>query len=197
MLKKRVLLLDVMDTLVEDPFFTKVPEFFDESLDSLLKSMRYDVWCAFERGEIDEEEYRKDIFIDGRTFDLDALKETLRRGFRFMDGIEDLLLKLHESGVRIYAMSNYPIWYKIIDEKLALSRFLSWETVSCKTGLRKPKIAAYTNAAGIAAAEVSDCFFVDDRVANVEGAREAGMQAFLTTKKSNDLRREIRSFLAS
>ena len=93
--------------------------------------------------------------------------------------MEDLLTELHRDGFSIYALSNYPIWYEMIEEKLSLSRFLTWDFVSCRTGFRKPDPEAYlvvTQKLGVAA---SDCFFIDDRQENVDAAIELGMDAVL------------------
>jgi len=36
-----------------------------------------------------------------------------------------------ETAAQVHALSNYPCWYHIIEEKLQLSRFLSWTFISC------------------------------------------------------------------
>lgn len=53
-------------------------------------------------------------------------------GYRFLDGIEELLSDLNQAGVEMHIMSNYPVWYKRIEAKLVLSRFMPWTFVSCE-----------------------------------------------------------------
>ena len=85
-----VLLLDVMDTLVYDPFFVDMPAFFGMSLDELLAAKHPTAWMEFERGEIDETEMLERFFLDRRPFDHDALLEMMRDSYRWLEGSEDL-----------------------------------------------------------------------------------------------------------
>lgn len=53
-------------------------------------------------------------------------------GYRWIDGMEFLLLDLARQGVEMHIFSNYPSWYKRIEAKLAVTRFLPWTFVSCE-----------------------------------------------------------------
>jgi len=59
--------------------------------------------------------------------------------------MEALLGRLAGSGYELHALSNYPSWFQLIEEKLQLSRYLSWTFVSC-TGpmeVRPPGLQPY------------------------------------------------------
>ncbi len=77
----------------------------------------------------------------------------------------------------MHALSNYPIWYRTIENRLELSRFLKWTFVSCLTGFRKPELAAFLGAAQILNRPVETCLLIDDSMANCEAAERAGMPA--------------------
>lgn len=51
--------------------------------------------------------------------------------YRYLDGVEPLLVRLKAAGYELHAMSNYPMWFRYIEERLELSRYLSWTFVSC------------------------------------------------------------------
>lgn len=174
---EKVLLLDVMGTLVHDPFFVEVPRFFGMTLDALVSSKHPTAWRAFELGEIDEVELGSRFFADGRAFDTEALKRTMRDAYRLLPGIESLLARLSAAGVPMHALSNYPPWYRLVEEAVGLSRFLTWTFVSCETGVRKPDPRAYLEAAHHLGVPPSACTFVDDVPANCEGAAATGMNA--------------------
>ena len=53
-------------------------------------------------------------------------------GYRWMEGVEQLLLDLGRQGVEMHIITNYPVWYKRIEAKLAVSRYLPWSFVSCE-----------------------------------------------------------------
>ncbi len=175
--RARVLLLDVLDTLVHDPFYDEVLEFFGMSLDELFAVKDKQAWFAFERGELREQDMRARYFADGRALDLEGLRACMRAHYRLLPGVEELLTELRAAGVPMHALSNYPVWFELIEARLGLSRFLSWSFVSCRTGVRKPDAGAFLGAARALGVAPSRCLFVDDREKNCAGARAVGMSA--------------------
>ncbi|KAL1187688.1 Flavin mononucleotide hydrolase 1, chloroplatic [Cardamine amara subsp. amara] len=173
--KLPVLLFDVMDTIVRDPFYHDVPAFFGMSMKELLECKHPLAWIEFEKGLIDEEELARKFFIDGRDFDLEGLKDYMRSGYSYLDGMQELLQTLKAHNFEIHAFTNYPIWYKIIEDKLKLSDYLSWTFCSCFVGKRKPDPKFYLEVVGHLGVEPSDCIFIDDRPTNVKCAIEIGM----------------------
>ncbi len=172
-----VVLWDVMGTLVHDPFYEEMPDFFGVSFRELLTMLRPGPWVEFELGRRSESEFLDDFFADGREFDQRAFVRTVRDAYRWLPGMEELLAELSAAGRPMHAFSNYPIWYQMIEERLRLSRFARWSFVSCLVGHRKPdpEVYAYVlRELGIPAAE---CVFIDDRESNCEPAREAGITA--------------------
>lgn len=172
-----VLLLDVMDTLVADPAYEVVLPFFGLEKAEFFRLKSKEAYDAFERGTLTEEEFRRRYFHDGRDFDLEGLKAELRRGYRFIDGIPALLGDLVDRGYAMHALSNYSVWSEMIEEELRLSRWLSWDYVSHRTGHRKPEPDAYLTPARDLGLSPERFVFVDDRQKNVDGARAVGMQA--------------------
>lgn len=186
-----VLLWDVMSTLVTEPFLETMPAFFGLSLDQLLAVKDPTAWIDFEHGRIDEATYLSRFFRDGRPVDGEGLKRAMQGAYDYMPGVRALLTELSGAGYPMHALSNYSPWYALIEEKLELSRFLSWRFVSCETGLRKPDADAYRNAARTLEVDPGACVFVDDREVNVAAARAVGMQAILRTPDIDALRRDL------
>lgn len=172
-----ILLWDVMGTLVHDPFFEEMPEFFGLSFEELLAVKHPSAWVEFERGERSEKDFLASFFADGRDFNREAFVSLVRASYRWLPGLEELLEELHGAGRRMYAFSNYPVWYRLIEERLRLSRFLDWTFVSCLTGLRKPDQAAYAQALDALGVAGERCVFIDDRVGNCEAARDRGIHS--------------------
>jgi HAD superfamily hydrolase (TIGR01509 family) len=172
-----IILWDVMGTLVHDPFFVEVPQFFGMPLHELIAVKHPTSWLRFEHGEIDEAQVIREFFADRRSFDGEGLKAAMRSAYRFLPGIEPLLQQLHAAGVPMHALSNYSQWYELIEEAVSLSRWVQWSFVSCKTGVRKPAAAAYEAALAALGVPASQCLFIDDREVNCEGARAVGMHA--------------------
>ena len=174
-----ILLWDVMGTLVHDPFFDEMPKFFELSFEELLAVKHPSAWVEFERGERSEAEFLTNFFADGREFDHEGFVDLVRASYRWLPGLEQLLGELHGGGCRMHAFSNYPVWYRLIEERLHPSRFLDWTFVSCLTGLRKPDSAAYAQALDALGEPGERCVFIDDRVSNCEAARDHGIHSVL------------------
>lgn len=171
-----VLLLDVMDTLVRDPFWD-IPTFFGQPFEEIWQGKDPASWIDFELGRIDSDTFLRTFWTDGRDYDRAAFAALFRDGYRWIDGIEPLLAELHAAGVEMHALSNYPSWYHWIEERLEPSRYLSWSFVSCDVGVRKPDAGAYTGPAERLGRPTSDFLFVDDRGRNCKGAAAVGMPA--------------------
>lgn len=176
-----MLFLDVMGTLVHDPFHEEIPAFFGMTLRELLAVKHPSAWVRFEHGELGEDELLASFFADGRAIDGRAFVEMLRASYRWLEGIEPLLSELRARGVPMHALSNYPCWYRLIEERLALSRYVAWSFVSCETGLRKPDPEAYRSACRALEVSPAQCLFVDDRESNCDAARHVGMDAVVFT----------------
>lgn len=185
-----VILLDVMDTLVTDPYYGAMPAFFGMSRKELKAAIHPTSWIEFEEGRISGPDYIAQFFQDGRPVDGDGLNACLKEAYDWLDGAEQLLADLKDAGYEMHALSNYSVWYRIIEEKLQLSRYIQWSFVSCLTGLRKPAPEAYRSAAATLQVDVSDCLLIDDRAVNVDASRDLGMDAILV-ESSAQVREEL------
>ena len=56
--------------------------------------------------------------------------------YRYLDGMEALLQRLSAGGATMHAFSNYPSWWRMIEGKLELSRYLEWTFVSCQAPIK-------------------------------------------------------------
>lgn len=177
MTHRPVLLVDVMDTLVYNPFNREIPDYFGLTPAELLEQKDLRAWIQFELGEISEAEYFRRYFDGRRRFDDAEFKCVVRTAYRFLDGTEEFLQRLRHHGYEIHALSNYPVWFRDIEERLALSRFIEWSFVSCLTGVRKPDTEAFLGAARALERRPEDCLLIDDSLANCEAAQAVNMPA--------------------
>jgi HAD superfamily hydrolase (TIGR01509 family) len=178
---RRILLLDVMGTLVRDPFYDEMPRFFGVDMRTLLRLKHPTAWLELERGEIDDTVLATRFFADGRAIDVDALKRAMHAAYAWNPGIEPLLAELRARGVEMHVLSNYPQWYRLVEDRLALSRYAPWTFVSCEIGARKPDDAAYSAVTRTLGVAPTACTLIDDRPENCAGARRFGMDAHVYT----------------
>lgn len=134
----------------------------------------------FERGDITPEELHTQLCELGACdIPVDVIAEAASDIFTPIEENLALVKHLHAAGHRLGILSNTNPWHL----RFVTDRFgqfsTSFETIVTSYDARamKPEAAIYEYAierAGVAAGEI---FFVDDRPENVEGAREAGMDA--------------------
>ncbi|CAN0830322.1 Flavin mononucleotide hydrolase 1, chloroplatic [Linum grandiflorum] len=187
--KLPVLLFDIMDTVVRDPFYEDIPSFFGMSMKELIECKHPTSWMEFEKGMIDE------LWLVLRNLDseflaLAGLKDCMKKGYRYLDGMKELLDTLKQKNYEMHALTNYPVWYEMIEEKLDISAYLSWSFCSCTIGKRKPDPDLYLEVVKQLQVDPGSCIFVDDRIRNVEAASEVGMKG-IHFKNADSLREDL------
>jgi FMN hydrolase / 5-amino-6-(5-phospho-D-ribitylamino)uracil phosphatase len=187
-----VILWDVMDTLVRDPFFTHMAGFFGLTFDELLRRKHPATWVEFEVGKLDEQGLYDAFFTDGTPIDGPGFKRHVRDAYAWIEGIETLLHDLKQNGVEMHALSNYPPWYQLIEERLQLSRYVELTFFSCDTGVRKPAPEAYLEACQKLGRRPDECLFIDDRAQNTEAAKAVGLHALQFDGDVTALRASLR-----
>jgi len=133
------------------------------SFKELLAAKHPTAWLDFERGLMDEPAFFAAFFADGRPVDGPGLRAAMREAYAFVPGMEALLTRLHAAGYELHAFSNYPDWWRLVEERLALSRFLTWSAVSCMPalrGARKPEPEAFAAAAQAVGSACADLVLI-------------------------------------
>ncbi|AGY60717.1 HAD family hydrolase [Gloeobacter kilaueensis] len=177
---KPLLVFDLMDTVIVDPFYREVPAYLETTLEELLKVKHPTSWIEFETGLTDEAGFLARFYREDSGLTLlspEDFKHIFFSAYRFVDGMELLLEELRSSGYRLWVLSNYSRWAVRAREILGLDRFFEGYSISCDIGHRKPSPQAYQ--AVIDATGERDCLLIDDRPVNIAGARAAGMDGIL------------------
>jgi FMN phosphatase YigB (HAD superfamily) len=187
------LCLDLMDTLVTDPYRAALRAATGLELEEIAALRDPEVWPAFEVGAIDEAEFARRFFAgaaaSGRVFDVGAFHEVRRAGCELVEGMGALLDETRGRLERHIA-SNYPVWILEVVDALGLAERVEGVHASHELGVRKPDRSFYDRLLGRIGHEPGACLFVDDRERNCAAAEEAGMRAHLFTG-AEDLRRRL------
>jgi FMN hydrolase / 5-amino-6-(5-phospho-D-ribitylamino)uracil phosphatase len=176
-MQPRVILWDIMDTLVRDPFFTHMPGFFGQSFEGLVRQLQPGTWVEFELGKLNELEFFARFFKDGSPIDGPGLKRCMAEAYAWIDGVPELLAELQSRAVSMHALSNYPEWYQLVEDRLGLSRYISLSFISCRTGFRKPAAEAFLHACEHLQVAPGECLLIDDRAQNCESASKLGLES--------------------
>ena len=92
-----------------------------------------------------------------------------------MEGMEDLVRELKELGCGVYLLSNATLRQPEYFDRLPVSRYMDGQMVSAFHQLLKPQHEIFEAMLREFSLRAEECFFVDDSVANVEGAYCAGI----------------------
>jgi FMN hydrolase / 5-amino-6-(5-phospho-D-ribitylamino)uracil phosphatase len=172
----KAILFDVMSTLVYDPFYIDLPREFGVSLRELLHGRDHNAWLEFERDEINEEQFYARFFQETASIDGPRMTSAIFDNYRYLDGIEEILSIL-QGECRLATLSNYPVWFEHLKEKLNLEKYMDEFFVSYQLGVRKPDEEAYLIPVKKLRLDTADCVFVDDRQENCTAAIALGMKA--------------------
>ena len=191
----KIIIFDLMDTVVVDPFFHVFPQYFQMPLEQLFKLKEDANWPKFEIGEIEEADYFTNFFRADTGIKLaqpDHLKAAIFNAYRYIPGMEELLSHLHSQGYPLWIHSNYSHWFEEVRTRLQLDRYFSGYAVSYQLKIRKPAPQAYHAALTLMGYPAEQGLFIDDREANIVAAQQVGLATSLFTNVEN-LRRDLAS----
>lgn len=182
----RVLLFDMMDTLVADPFYREIRQLAERELFFRWKDPQS--YHDFERGEISEPEFFHKFYLPQTPPEIleslpsaPKLKKRMFRFVKFLPGIPEILEWLKErSGIRLGVASNYSAWYKtVLKLRPEIENQFDYLFFSCEMGFRKPQPEFYRLVQEslervLPGLIPENILFVDDREENLRPAQELG-----------------------
>ena len=172
-----ILLFDVMSTLVYDPFWKDLPEALNVDLKTWLLDKDRHAWVEFEKGNLATESvFFEQFFGDSFHPDAKIMKETFFANYKYLVGIPEILGQLKQRDIPCHVLSNYPIWFEVLNEKVGLDQYIKEMFVSYQIGIRKPDIGIYDYVIQKLNVQPQKILFVDDRLENCTAAGSLGMQ---------------------
>lgn len=190
----QVVLFDMMDTLIEDPFYVAVRLMDEDARARWTAARNPAAFLRFEAGLCTESEYFRSFFRAGRTPDglpsPARLKKTMMRDVRWLPGVREVLRRLaaeREAGadLRLGLASNYSYWYRdIFRSRRDLAGLFDLFFFSCEVGHRKPSAPFFTIVdESLRSTGACSILFFDDREENLRIPRELGWTAVHVDEK--------------
>ncbi len=150
-------------------------------------------WHELDRGTFTEEEAtRRFIERTGRPAgEIEALMVQTMEYLRPMPESMAILERLTDAGLGLYCLSNMRARsLAYIRSRFDFLQKFRGMVASCEIGMLKPERAIYDHLTTRFGLAPSATVFIDDHLPNVEGAREAGLQAILF-RNAADCRRRL------
>lgn len=105
--------------------------------------------------------------------------------------MEELVKELSRKGYDLYLMSNTSHRFRIFSQYIRSIAYMKGIWISCEHGLLKPEPAAYLDFFRTFSLKPEECFFIDDTPANVEAARNLGMDGCVYYGDVGELRKVL------
>ena len=144
-------------------------------------TIRNPMWNEFDRGLIPTEEIIEIFVKKAPQFrkEITAIYETPEIMVRMYDYTLPWIRELKEHGYKIYALSNWskPTYEACIDSSLSFLKEMDGEIISFREHLLKPEREIYQLLCDRFDINPAEAVFLDDNIANVEAAREFGLNA--------------------
>lgn len=178
------IIFDVGNVLVDFRWkdYMKDMGFSEEIIDCFAKGIVMNpLWCELDLGIRPEQEVianmKKNVADYPREADLffDKIVDIVETYPYTCDWMDELKAE----GYKIYLLSNYPKWMFELHEKekFPFISKIDGKIVSGMVKLSKPNPEIYKKLFDTYSLKPNECLFFDDRIENVEAAREQGMHA--------------------
>ena len=161
----------------------------------LLDNIFYSAgWHKMDLGVYDEADLYKDALKTLPPSLHETLKDICDHWYESLlpiPGMEELICSLKQRGFRIYLLSNAAHSKDLYWQNVPGHRYFDGTIVSAFEGCIKPERRIYEILLERYGLKAQECLFIDDMPANVQGARNAGMDAYLFNNDPEDLEKYI------
>jgi HAD superfamily hydrolase (TIGR01509 family) len=173
-----VVVFDVMDTLLHDPYREAYEAATGLTFDAFESLHTESAYRALERSEIDEVTYWSVVRDAGTVVDEGRFHAARRDGYRWLPGMQELLDRT-AARHRVILSSNYPATW-IADVRARFFDDVPVEVCgSSELGICKPARGFFDRLSDRFGTDPAETVLVDDAVGNVDGAIAAGWRAVL------------------
>ncbi len=111
----------------------------------------------------------------------EVFTESFRRALAPMPGMEDVLIKLRDSGVTIAMLSDTAEMFADARRSWLFSEYFDKIFLSFEIGYKKPDVHAFQAVTDHYKVQPDEVFFIDDTPGNIDAAKTYGMDAVVFT----------------
>ncbi len=191
------LIFDFGQVLVHfDPEYMTRRYVSDEKDVELLKRVVFDrlYWDALDSKDITDEELL-DAVKARLPKDLHTTAEKIYNNWYYnlpeMEGMRELLEYVRQKGFKTYILSDVSIGFSDRYEEIDILKGFDGYCFSAAEGVCKPNPAAIENLMKKYNLAPAECFFIDDKEANIKGAAVAGVRGLVFTGNAEEVKKVI------
>lgn len=147
----------------------------------ILKDVIFSDWKSIDIGAIPYEEYVEKV-VETLPKNLKATGDIMLKSWHKtlppVEGMIELLVNLKEKGYPLYLISNAPEFLTENFEYFPESKYFTDIVVSADCKMVKPDKNIYDFSVKKFGIKAEESLFIDDKIANIEGAKEFGLMTY-------------------
>lgn len=147
----------------------------------ILKDVIFSDWKSIDIGAIPYEEYVEKV-VETLPKNLKATGDIMLKSWHKtlppVEGMIELLVNLKEKGYLLYLISNAPEFLTENFEYFPESKYFTDILVSADCKMVKPDKNIYDFSVKKFGIKAEESLFIDDKIANIEGAKEFGLMTY-------------------
>jgi putative hydrolase of the HAD superfamily len=168
-----------------------------------LSSKLYDneYWMKAQIGEITDGEFWRCTLRQFDIFDEQGVAEFKKKLFRgesnrLRTGMIELVRQLKQYYTVVLLTNADDVFRPLLKNKFHVDRLFDHVIISAEVGIAKPDPGIFRKACNIVKVRPGECVFIDDSLANIQGARDVGLYTiqYLNSpyKKTAALKKDLR-----
>lgn len=151
-------------------------------------------WDKLDAGELDYSTFRqksKELLPEGLHDMADKLFEEWYLYMPLMEGVPELIRELKDKGYHLYILSNASEFFAKKSDYFGVNQEFDGIVFSALVKMVKPNPEIYQYLLDTYDLNPEECLFLDDRPANIEGAKKLGIHGMVFTGDVDAVRRKL------
>lgn len=159
-----------------------------------LKDVIFHDWQQLDEGTISYDDYVNKCLQLTDVYEKEYILQFFQTWYYELPMIaemNDWIISLKKEGYRIYLLSNAPVIFEEHIDTYPIMKYFDGRVLSASIRMSKPNSDIYEYLLDKYHLNASECFFIDDREENVEGALNCGIDAMVYHGNLEEIKAKI------
>lgn len=151
-------------------------------------------WETLDAGMIEYDDYMKSCLQLAPVSEHENMLCFFKNWYKLLPPIQEIhnwIPTLKKQGYQIFLLSNAPLIFEQHASNYPILKYFDGIVFSGSTQMMKPDSQIYHYLLHTYHLNASECFFIDDRIENIEAAKAIGMQGMVYSHNLNEIIKSI------
>lgn len=159
-----------------------------------LKDIIFQDWDHLDNGTITYSDYKKEVLKLASETEIPLVSqffETWITSLPPIKEIHDWIIELKEKGYHLYILSNAPVIFEEHVSAYPITQQFDGMVFSASIQKVKPNLDIYEYFLQKYGLKAEECYFIDDKKINIEGAIKCGIQGMVYQNNLEDIKKKV------